>query len=119
MPSLWLAALPDTVPSSWYDPLLLPVLLTIVGAIVYLFGRNAEFKMQSKWKWWALAPFLLGLWTGFGPASYLSDPVYRAAVDEYGKKMLFAHYGAFIVPFVGVLVAVGWHLLDRKLEARS
>lgn len=111
-----LAFLPDAVPSSWYDVLLLPFFLSGIGVVIYAMGRNAEFKMLGHWKWWCMAPMTLAVLLGFRPMSYLFDVVYRASAEEYGRKMIFAHYGALGVPLACIVGVVAWHFMDRRPE---
>lgn len=109
-----IASLPDAVPTSWYDVLLLPFFLGLIGAVVFISGRSAELKMGATWKWWALLPMALALWIGFKPVKYLFDPVYRGAAEEYGRKMILGHYMAFGFPVILILAAVAWHFAEKR-----
>lgn len=114
---LQLAMLPDALPASWYDVLLLPVFFVGVSVFVYAAGRAAELKLKdAAWKWWSLLPLAAALYSGYGPLSYMSDVAYRSGAEDYGRKMVAAHYLAFWLPMAGVVGIAIWWWLDRKFN---
>ena len=103
------------LPDTWYEVLLLPIFFAVIGAIIWIAGRNAELKAQAKpWKWAAALPFLIALLAGWGPFIRLRDSFYEAAIHPFGKKMEMAHYAAFLLPVLCMAALAGWEFWDHK-----
>lgn len=94
----------------WHEPLYVPILVTIVAAVIYGLGILAEGRELKKkpWKWASLAFLAIGLFSGGKMAMCVTDTFYRTWVNEYGKKMMFGHVASFAIPFVGLLI-IGIH----------
>jgi len=91
---------------------------SVVGAIIYIAGRNAEIRDNAKpWKWWGALPMALALMAGWRPFMSVRDGFYQAAIEPNGKKMLYAHYGAFLVPVLVIIGLVAWQIMDTKRRA--
>lgn len=100
----------DTIPPKWHEPLYVPILVTIVAAIIYGLGVLAEGRELKKkpWKWASLAFLGLGMFAGGKIAWCVTDTFYRSLVNEYGKKMMLGHVASFVIPLVGLLI-IGIH----------
>jgi hypothetical protein len=106
------------LPDSWYEVLLLPVFFSAVGAVIYVSGRNAEIRDAAKpWKWWAALPFGLALLAGWRPFMSIRDSFYQAAIEPNGKKMLYAHYGSFLLPLIVMGGIAAWQYMDTRRRA--
>lgn len=111
--------LPAQVPEKWHEVLILPVLFTIFALLIWFPGRSAQFKHGVTWKWWALGPLLIALYSGSQYFMYMRDAVYAEMVSVYGRKLTYAHYMSFVFP---VLVLVGllvWNKFDKRLIAQD
>jgi hypothetical protein len=94
-----------------------PGLLALIGVAIYSIFKVLENKAKKNdpRKWIGAAPLLLGLILGWSPFSLIRDKFYYESIKFHGDKMIWAHYGAFIVPILG-LVGIGvWFLLDKFL----
>jgi hypothetical protein len=108
------------LPDSWYQVLLAPLFFVVVGAIIWVTGRNAQLKDNAKpWKWFAALPLFLAMVYGWAPFWRVRDGFYRAAIEPFGKKMQMAHYAAFLVPFVCVAALAAWEFYDQKRDAQE
>ncbi|HVT12932.1 MAG TPA: hypothetical protein VHE55_11760 [Fimbriimonadaceae bacterium] len=109
-------ALPTDV--SMVDVLLWPVALTILAWIIFYAGWWVENRlMKAPWKWLAVAPIAYGVWVGIGDVINISDPFYRSAVGVGAmKKMIAAHYGALIIPVIGLAGIILFHFFNHKLN---
>jgi hypothetical protein len=107
------------IPDSWYEVLLLPLIFSVFGVVMWIGSRNAELKTGKPrpWKWAAAIPFLIALYTGWDPIARVRDFMYREAIEPLGKKMLMAHYAAFLVPVVALIALAVWHYMDVKRVA--
>ncbi|HZH99164.1 MAG TPA: hypothetical protein VEX38_09355 [Fimbriimonadaceae bacterium] len=110
------------IPSSWYEPMLLPFFFSLAGIIVWFSGHIAEVKSGRKiaWKWVAALLFLIALWSGWAPfhAIQLADtaPFYKSQIEPAGRKATYSHYMAFLMPFLIVLGIFGYHAIERVIH---
>lgn len=105
---------------AWLQPMLIPAILTFFGGLVWFLGWNKE-RMGAKrsMKLSAYGFFVLALFLGARPFyDFFFEPFYRNAVDR-GTKMTLSHTSALVIPLIGLLVAIVWHVLDvrrKKLD---
>src|SRR4051794_478128 len=86
------------------DVLLLPVGLTFLGFVIFYAGWFVENRLtKAPWKWIAVAPVAYAIVVGFDTMQKYRDPFYSSLIDSAGggRKMVFAHYGSFVIPILG------------------
>jgi hypothetical protein len=94
-----------------------PIAMTLLGGLIFYFGWWYENRMtKAPWKWIAFAPLAYGLFVGWGYMSSIMDPLYQAAMPGLGRKMVVAHYAAFILPALGAIGVVLFHFFNHKLN---
>ncbi|HWA82459.1 MAG TPA: hypothetical protein VG820_03435 [Fimbriimonadaceae bacterium] len=110
----------DTLPTdaSIVDILLWPVAVTILAWIIFYAGWWVENRlMKAPWKWLAVLPVAYGIYIGIDDVIKISDPFYRSAVGVGAmKKMIAAHYGALIIPVLGLAGIILFHFFNHKLN---
>ena len=105
---------------SLFDVLLWPVVAAVAGFAIWAVGCRLEDDDGSQMvKWLAGVPLVLGLINGGGWISKVlgSSPeavMYRDAIG--GRKMLFAHIGAFAFPLVVVIALVVWYVARKRAD---
>ncbi len=99
--------LAQSIPSGPVDVLLLPAICVFFGAVIWIVGAMGH----QKWRWWALLPLLIGLWVGGRFTLNIFNPFYRELF--LGRKVIYSHYLASIMPIVGLLTIAVWHLMSR------
>jgi hypothetical protein len=101
-------------PDNWYDPIVLPGILTFIGAFIYWLGWLNERNGKSvSWKWIAVVFFLIAMFLGFGMMSRMSDPIYAQMIPKV-KRWVMPHYLAFFLPLFGLIAAIVLHFMPRK-----
>lgn len=105
---------------SLLDVLLWPVAASVAGALIWILGCRFEDDDGSPLvKWLAVLPIAFGLIKGSGLmlkviGNSFDAVFYRDAIG--GRKMLFAHYAAFVIP---LLIAIGiavWFSVRRRQD---
>lgn len=96
-------------PKDWYEPLVMPGILTIFGVLVCWLGWLSEGNGKSApWKWFGVVLLLAGMWIGY--TNYFShiigqspdDKLYRAGMFS-PRRYLYAHYLSFFLPFLAMI----------------
>lgn len=107
---------PDSAPSSWYEPMLMPVIFTFFGAVVFVGGRLLETQQNKdvKGKWFGVALLLLALVLGFARVWHLRNLIYAEILKDWGKKFLFSHWLAFLFPLLACIAIFGWYYWDKR-----
>jgi len=102
-------------PDNWYEPMIMPVLLTVIGAFIWWLAWLGERGGKtSPWKWIALLFILPALWIGFQTMSHLSDIAYYSAMRSHIKRFILPHYIAFVLPLLALIGALVTHFMPRK-----
>lgn len=102
---------------SMFDVIVWPIAMTLVGGLIFYFGWWVENRLtKAPWKWLAFIPLGYGLWVGYTYMTNYMNPFYQAAMPGAGKKMLVAHYAAFIIPLLGVIGVILFHFFNHKLN---
>lgn len=99
--------------------LLWPTVLTLLGWGIFYGGWWIENRLtKAPWKWLAVIPIVIGAYIGFGFVMDIQNPVYNMYVSSSGgaRKMMFAHYGALILPILGLVGLVLFHFYNHKLN---
>ncbi|HRF60154.1 MAG TPA: hypothetical protein PLH94_09605 [Fimbriimonadaceae bacterium] len=109
---------PAGAPSN-VELLLVSIVPTVVGLLLFWFGIKAEESGAAKFiKWIALVPLLVGLFIGYGYWQQVTGDLgdfYRANY-LINRKVVFFHL-AFYLPIVGLVGLGVWtFLLKRKGE---
>jgi len=109
-------------PSDWFEPMVLPLIATFFGVLLYAIGAMRERNSGGTvlWKWAGVVICLFGIyaaWPYFSAyANVGGDPtinaMYKAAAD--GKKMAIGHIVAFVGPLLGIAGCVVFHFLQKK-----
>ena len=103
------------------DYLLLPGLLTFFGALVYgltLDGGLRNLRLPPS-RWVGIGLVALAVFIGLKPAWQMAtDVVYRSMVAGLGKKITIAHWAGFLLPFIALLVCLGFEFASRGRVAR-
>ncbi len=100
------------------DVVLWPVAAAVVGAIVWILGcRLEEDDGSGKVKWLAVLPMAFALIKGLGmmlkvAGGSVDAVLYRDLIG--GRKMLLAHYAAFVVPLLIAGGLVAYYLALRR-----
>ncbi|MEQ1936228.1 MAG: hypothetical protein ABL962_20425 [Fimbriimonadaceae bacterium] len=107
---------PESAPSSWYQPALLPITFLFFGAIIFAGGllQDQRNMKRTATRWVGLALMLVAALFGFSKTVHTFDPIYKALITEYPKRWLWMHYAAFVLPLLGVLGALGWNWWEKK-----
>lgn len=115
---LYLFAQDATPPDTMIDVLMWPVMLTLAAWLVFYFGWWIENRFtKAPWKWLALLPIGYALYTGGALALRYQDPFYQSMLVAGGqKKMMAAHYGAFLIPLLGLVGIILFHFFNHKLN---
>ena len=116
----------NEIPYSSMDILKVPGFLSVFGVMIYALCL-ISFKVNRRLTWgrWSSLPFYLGATfvassfffrlVGFGPGK-ADSTVYNAA--PFSTTMIVAHYLAFWVPIVLVILQLGLDFPLRKAAAR-
>lgn len=94
------------------DFLLLPLLATFFGLLIYFLGVKKEVDGgKAVWKWIGLLVVGVGAfsaWSDFALMVGIGDPAYvsmqKAQYD--GKRFLVAIYGGFLIPVVSIVSSI-------------
>lgn len=110
--------LPDQAPENFAEPLILPGILLVIGLIIYGIGYYLEVNTKkAPWKTMgAIIPMAIGAFMGIGPVKYINDPFYRSTAE--GSKMLLSHWGALVLPLLGILGVLLVNLIQKKQASR-
>ncbi|MEZ0326031.1 MAG: hypothetical protein ACAH95_08990 [Fimbriimonas sp.] len=106
-------------PDKWYDLLIVPGLAVFFGLLIRFLGWNREKmgKPSTTWSWFAIAVLALGAFVGFKAMWNLFDPdlaaFYRATIWQ--RRVLVSHYLAFGLPFIALLIVIGWNMTEKRL----
>jgi hypothetical protein len=109
----------ESLPEGMSDILILPLMLTLIGFLLFYAGAYVEAKRgKAVWKWIGVLPIAVSLVIGFQYLyRWLSDSVYAEAVSTgAAKKMVAAHWGAFIIPLIGLGAVALVHFYGDKLN---
>lgn len=97
----------------YWRPVALPSVLTLLGAILFWVLKSRRAKgLSAPTKWLGVAPMVVGAILGLGPFNNIRDPFYNSSVRILGDKTVWGHYGAFVIPVLGIVTLGLWHLLD-------
>jgi hypothetical protein len=110
----------DHIPDGMSDILMWPIGLTLIAWLIFYAGWYVENRLvKAPWKWLAILPIAYAIWSGWNDylSRWLGDPVYRSAVAVgAAKKMMAAHWGAFFIPFLGLVGIILFHFFNHKLN---
>lgn len=109
----------EQLPQGMSDVLVLPLVLTLAGLGIFYFGWYVENRLtKAPWKWLALVPVLIGMFIGWSPFSRWAFEVgYQEAVGTGAyKRMLAAHWGAFFIPVLGLVLIILFHFFNQRLN---
>lgn len=110
-------------PSSPLDVVILPGLAVFFGMLLYgLALRQELLGNRVRWKWLPIAVLALGAIAGFGPfwnyiGSSSDAELYRGSIP--GRKMLIAHYSAFLLPLLCIAGTLLYDLWRRRRQVRE
>lgn len=99
-------------PTDWYEPLVLPGILTFFGILICWLAWLAEKGgKNAPWKWLGIVILLIGMW--FGYVNYFShmigssaaDVLYRSGMPSV-RRYAYAHYLSFFLPLVALIGCV-------------
>jgi hypothetical protein len=107
-------------PKDWYEPLIMPGILTFFGVLIFWMGWLSERGGKTAgWKWLGLLFLLWGMWLGytnyFAPMVGQSseDVLYRAGMPSV-RRYAYAHYLAFIMPLLGLVFGIVLQFIKRR-----
>ena len=103
------------------DLLLLPVLLTFFGALVYGLTLNsglAKGRLPGS-RWVGVGIVVLALLAGFPDTWKMTDAFTRDATFTLGKKVYFGHYLAGLIPLVSLLACLAFEFSARRRLKRA
>lgn len=106
-------SVPSTNPTEWVEVVLLPLIALFFGLVIFLVGEfnTGESRRPKKWKWVGVAILLFGALLGYRyflpmVTGSIEATIYKEQLRGYGRKMLVAHWFAFLGPFLSALIAV-------------
>lgn len=100
-----------TPPETWYEPLIMPGIMTIFGVLICWLGWLSERNGKvSSWKWLGLVFLAAGMFFGFKWLSPMIghsslDSLYRSGLHT-PRRYAYAHYVAFFMPLVALIGCV-------------
>lgn len=103
---LQLLAQSESFPQTMVEVLAWPVGLTAAAVLLFYAGIWADQRYKkTPWKWATLIPLLIAVYLGINDFQNFRDPIYNNYVTTLGgtNKMTAAHWGAFVIPFVGLV----------------
>lgn len=106
-----------TGPESWLEPMLLPLIATFFGGLMYFLGALKERDGgKAPMKWGGIVVCGIGALIGFSPfwvwvSSSSDSEIYRSMY--HGRKMMIGHLGSFLVPLLTILICLGQHFYTR------
>ncbi len=111
----------DTYPQQWHEPLYVPILFSMVAAGIFAAGKAAQIRegRPKPFRWAALLPLAIALYSGISTVSCLRDSFYRALMSDWGKKGAFGHYGAIAVPVMVLGGMLLWEWINKRNEFRE
>jgi hypothetical protein len=118
---LTLLAACDSYPQFWAEPLYVPVLFSIVAFGVFAAGKAAEIRegTPKPFRWVALVPMAVALYSGLSTGNCLLDSIYRSLVTDWGKKGALGHYGAVAFPILVLAGMFVWEWLSKRDSFRA
>lgn len=107
---------PQSLPPTWFDPMILPGILTFFGAVIFVFGRLNEVQQNKDgfFKWVGVLLLGLALFLGFEKVVWLRDPLYSGLASEVGRRLVLAHWAAMAVPLLTLGGCLAWYMLERR-----
>lgn len=106
-------------PPDWYEPLILPGILTLAGGLTWFLGWNASRGgRRSLWAWSALIWFGVAIWIGIQYVLDLNDLFYLRSLGT-SRKAVWAHYAALIIPAASLVAFLLWQLVASRVMGRK
>ena len=112
-------------PSTWYEPLITPGILTFFGVLVAWLGWRAETGGKSAgWKWIGALLCIAGMWIGytnyFAPmvGSSPESVLYRASLSSV-RRVAYAHYLSFFLPLFGLIFCIILQFVKKPAASPS
>ena len=104
---------------NWYEPLVMPGILTFFGLLIWWMAMMAEEKGKpASWKWFGFALLLIAM--GFGFQSFEKmigqspdDLLYRSSLPS-NRRFAMAHYAAFVIPALAIVGCIVWQFAGKK-----
>lgn len=115
--------IPDFTVTELADVLLMPMLAVFFGMLFFLLGEfNAHMRGRGFWKGVGVAILALGALTGYRfflavVSSSFEGKVYRSEI--YQRRLLYAHWVAFWLPVLCLLIVAAIYFYRKKYGARS
>lgn len=106
-------------PKEWYEPIVMPGIMTVFGALIWWMAMMAEQKgKNAPWKWLGVFFFALGIFFGAGPFMQYQDPVYRAGLPG-NKRVVAVYYGSLLLPLFSLIGCMIWQFTAKKPAAEG
>lgn len=109
---------PTTPPTDWYDPIVLPGILTLFGVLICVMGFNAEKGGKAAiWKWIGVFLLAVGMFFGFPYFNVMighsaQDVIYRSSLSTI-RRVSYMHYLAFILPLLAFIVCLAMQFVKK------
>lgn len=100
------------------DVALLPMLLTVVGVIIWFYGwRKGREGRKSPIKWFGVVVLGAAAIIASGPfLRVLTDQPYMKDVVHSSRRLLYmGFYPSFVLPVILIIGFVAWHFYDQKM----
>lgn len=115
--------IPDFTVTDLADVLLMPMLAVFFGMLFFFLGEfNLHMRGRAFWKGLGAAILALGALTGYRfflavVSSSFEGKVYRSEI--YQRRLLYAHWAAFWLPVLCLLIVAAIYFYRKKYATRS
>ena len=112
-------------PDKLTDIILLPVLFTILGIVVWFLGWGAKQNLGRfpMWHWAAFVLWGLGLIVGgrflWNVLEMFNPNAIFYVKTIFNNRIYYAHIGAPIIPLLPVIILGGWQWWDARQDKLS
>ncbi len=110
-------------PDKLTDIILLPVVLTIIGIVIWFIGWNTKKNLGRVPKWhplcyavWAIALYvgMTFLWRVINPFDHVAATLYSDTV--FYSRLYYAHIIDPFIPLLAILILGGWQIWDARQD---
>jgi len=109
----------------WYEPLIMPGILTFFGVLICWMGWMAEKAGKTaNWKWLGILLLIGGMW--FGYTNSFSHMIGQSPEDKLYRDNLptvhryaYAHYASFFLPLFALIGCIILQFVKKPSATQS